>query len=609
MEEHKFDKKIEDWVGNIVVTNEYSTAKRNSQGAFEDFESYVDLFDAERSEKDYDWMSDIFIPEFPTHMLVQSAEDVAQYFRTRDFVETYVTDKSPRAIKAAESAEELLNTSLNRRELYHYQKYVRAKTINRLAGEVWAHCWWEQKVSRETVGEDEQGKKVYDEKILKDYFNYEILDPRNVFIVDGTYSYSAQQKKAVIIRCERTYEDLLGEKKSHKYFNLDIVKDLKRTGETETKTEIEDENKQRPGNKIDEPFDKLIRYGLFWFKGTEPGLDENGNVLEDAVLKEAVLTFIKSGSDTVLIGFRAQPYKDANGNAYKPLIRGLCYVHPTRDSGVGDAKYSSELQIAINDTFNLNNDRTRLATMPTMKGKKYVTEDADEIYFEPGHVMDLEDPNDLVEFQISDNIQGGLAQLGILTEKMREASSTYPPQMGNVPEVASTTATAIASATSGSSRRSNMQSMTFENTFLAELYWMDLQMTWQFAKPETGFKLMGAKVYDFEPNFEYYFRPLSQSIETDQAKQAKIQKWQGILQVVVQLQHPDTVKMVNYILKQIATLMGDEFESFADKLLDEGQPIESGGNQAPQAGGPPVSNQNVIEMSSPEISSRESANG
>ena len=79
--EHKYNEDVENRVGQIVVDREYRTAQRNGSNANEDFESYVDLFDAERSEKEYDWHSDIFIPEFPTHMLVQSSEDVAQMYQ------------------------------------------------------------------------------------------------------------------------------------------------------------------------------------------------------------------------------------------------------------------------------------------------------------------------------------------------------------------------------------------------------------------------------------------------------------------------------------------------------------------------------------------------
>ena len=77
---------------SIVIDNEYTTAKGNQKGAFDDFEAHIDLFDSVRTEKDYDWQSDIGIPEFASHMLTQAAIDAGAYFMTRDFVEVYVMD-------------------------------------------------------------------------------------------------------------------------------------------------------------------------------------------------------------------------------------------------------------------------------------------------------------------------------------------------------------------------------------------------------------------------------------------------------------------------------------------------------------------------------------
>ena len=71
-----------------------------------------------------------------------------------------------------------------------------------------------------------------------------------------------------------------------------------------------------------------------------------------------------------------------------------------------------------------------------------------------------------------------------------------------------------------------------ENTFDIELYNFILQMTYQFAKPTTGLKLMGEKVYDFDITRGYWFKPLSQSIETEYSKGAKLQKLIQFLQVL-----------------------------------------------------------------------------
>jgi len=89
---HKFDEQVEGRLVSIMMDKEVTVVSQNEKMDNEDFEAFVDLFDAVRSEKEYNWMSDIFIPEFPSHMLTQSSEDVAQYLQTKDFVACYVMD-------------------------------------------------------------------------------------------------------------------------------------------------------------------------------------------------------------------------------------------------------------------------------------------------------------------------------------------------------------------------------------------------------------------------------------------------------------------------------------------------------------------------------------
>jgi len=156
--------------------------------------------------------------------------------------------------------------------------------------------------------------------------------------------------------------------------------------------------------------------------------------------------------------------------------------------------------------------------------------------------------------------------------------------------------------------RTNYKSLTFENTALIDLYWMIQQMTWRFAKPETGLKLMGDKIYDFNPTKDYYYKPVSASIESEQSKIMKRKEWATVLGYVSQLQHPNAVKLVNYILSEIAKLMGDEYANFANKLLDESIPIEQGGGgggQQTNPAMPAVSNQNLLPMSTSEVATRE----
>lgn len=625
------NKDIQDALSNVIIDQEYQTAKSNKNIEDTEFETYVDLFDSERPEKDYDWMSDISLPEFPAHMLTQSALDVSQYFVTRDFIGAYLEDESEQAKANADAAKECINRTLNQKHLHHYQKYVRGKTINHLQGSVYFECWWEQDIKRMVVGQEEEivdvaipneneveiktrMRDVEGDVIITDRFNYDVIDPRNVF-TDNSYVYSIQDKPFVFTRREKTLSELKEDAETHGYFDLDKLGEAPSETETSSETTNSVDEQQKNPIKGDEPFDLIKRYGKAWCKVLEkdkygdpidvaPGISKDGSPLEDAELHEVVITYALSDASRWLIGFHLQPYTDAEGKPYRPILRGLCYIHPTKDNGIGDGKANRELQVAIDDTFNMSNDRTRLATIPMFKRKKYTTADADSFVFEPGGQVDVENPDDFQEINISSDIGGAMNQLGMLTNGMDKAMSIFPTTMGQGPAMASTSATAVAGAESRTDMRTNYKAMTFEHTALTDLYWMIQQMTYQFAKPETGEKLMGEKLYDFDPSKDYFYKPVSASIESDQSKAAKINSLTQLLGYVSNIQHPGSVKIINSLMARIFALQGDEVAEYGKVLLDEEVPVDQGQPVQTEGGGVPASNQTGMPQSTAEQSVR-----
>ena len=197
----------------------------------------------------------------------------------------------------------------------------------------------------------------------------------------------------------------------------------------------------------------------------------------------------------------------------------------------------------------------------------------------------------------------------MLKGSMDQVMGVFPTTMGALPPEASQTATAVAGAESKTNTRTNYKSMTFEYTFLTELYWMIQQMTWRFAFPQTGEQLMGRKVSAFNPTRHYTYKPLSQSIETEQSKGQKINRWNQLMSYVVQIQHPDTVKAFNYIFGKTAELMGDEYANFSNAFLNPEIPIQPKGGSPEGPGGiEGASNQYQIPMSTGEGAAREGAN-
>jgi hypothetical protein len=462
-------KEPEERLADQVINGEVRVAKENMQPVNDDFEQFITLLDSERHDKEYDWMSDIRLPEFASHWLTQSAIDVGQYFQTRDFVEVYLQEGSEEAKANAEASKELLNRTLNQRHLNHYLKFVRAKGINNLCGRVYLKCWWEQKtepgiVDYDVVYEDEDfdndgNPLIYADQVpaqrevevpvegdvaVIDRFNYDVWDQRNVF-TDNSYVYSLQQKKWVTYRSEMTMTELEGAEEDNGYFNLDKLKEIKPAHKTKFKSETSDKDQSYnpTDTAIAKPYDIYERYGAFWAIPGETGkkaigLDNEGEPLEKAELIEVIITVAMSDHKKCLIGFKPTPYIDASGNPYRPIIRGLCYVHLTEDGGVGDGKYTKELQLGIDDTFNISQDRTMLATLPTVSVNKHNIEDNSTLYWEPGHFMERTDPDDIKEFQISDNITAALSQIDTLRGMMQQVDSTQPPSMGDAGQASTT---------------------------------------------------------------------------------------------------------------------------------------------------------------------------
>ena len=638
-----YDDSIEGHITSLVF-REYETAARNQGGDNSDFEAVIDLLENKRNEKEYDWMSNVAMPEYASMVLTESSQWASQYFSSREFVDIYLEGDQPDDATKCQAAKKLINKTLNRKGLYHYHKYIRARTINSTAGVVYAACMWEQKLRQDHIGYqdthtgafDEYGtpiierNPVYKTIPLTDCFNYEILDPRNVF-VDNTYCYSVQEKPWITIRSEKTYEELKQAEKSHGYINLDKVKELKEGGflsETETSKESfnKDQQEQKVHNPVTTPFDVLERYGKVWAIVVSrdddgnpikinPGYAQDGTIQPNAELVEAITAVLYHGSTKILIRFQATPFIDALGNPYKPIIRGICYIHPTKDVGMSDGKYARELQVGINDTINMSNDRVKLATMPVFKGKKYVTEDNDQIYIEPEHVIPLEDPStDLQELQIRDNIGGAMQQTELFMAGMQKVLAVFPTTMGSLPG-ADQTATAVAGTDSRTNMRANYKSLTYEYSYLLDLYWMILQMSFKFMHPETAMKLLGKEdVLIFDPNADYVYQPVSSNIEVEYSKVKKMGMIDQVLGRLVNIPNPKTPVLINKLMVKFFDLLGADYQDIRDVLLDEG-PV---GQQAAMQGGGVVSqpssggmmpegmtsNQNGIQVSGQEAMTR-----
>ncbi len=633
-----------------LLYSEYLVSKSNQGYDNSDFEMNLDCLDGKRNEKNYEWMSDISTFDYASIVLTEASSWANQMFQSRDFVDPILEGDKPEDMSKCRAAKKVINKTLNNREIYHYQKYMRARTINATASCVHALCYWEKDVEiidrgrkkipyrayldelgqetdqpTDVVGIKHKSVNIQQKIIHKDYFNYEILDPRNVYY-SNNYSYSIQEKDWIIIRSEESYETLKANEKANGYFNLDKVKEMNAPQQTDTSSETynKDEQENKPPKVVIKYFDKLMRFGKTWAIITEKekdgyplkiiqGMDEFGQVKDGAELVECIIEAIVSGSSKIIIRFQPQFCRVKSGRPYRPLIRGLCYVHPVRDTGANDGTYLRQLQVATDDTVNMSNDRVQLATMPTLIGKRYVMEDNDTVKFQPEHVILVDDPaTDLQEVKIRDNIQGAMQQVALFQTKMHQLPGVYPPTMGDAGGLkASTTATAVAGTESRSNLRSNYKALTFEFTFNLDFYWMILQMVYQFAENETAMDLMGEDAQSFDPNPLFTYQPVSSNIEMEYSKDKKVQRYDQLLGRISGLAqgNPAIIPIIAYIIGRQCELLGDEYRMI-EKMLKQlsktpMQPEGGEGTQQPKdAQALPTSNQNGQEMSMQEMYAR-----
>ena len=639
MAKSKYGAALEGSLKSIYIDGELKKVQGNSTTNIDSFDAMIDILDCVRTEGEYEWHSDVFFPVYPAIFHTQTALDASQIAMTRDYSDVFLQDGSEEAKAKAAAAKELINRTLNQKHLHYFQKYIRANQIRRInPSGVVIRCWWEREDENVVTGfkyrpveddKDNNGNPITDPMMqvpamkmvaepqigrepLVDRFNCDIVDPRNVWM-SGEYCYSLQEKRFVYLRYEKSLDELEGDD-SYEYFNLDALKDIEPPAETDTSKESFNklDKAQKPtAEGCGAAFDIVERYGKGWVVVTErdevtgmplkaePGYDEFGKRKDKAELQEICVAWAKAADDWVLIRHHLTAYVDTRGIPYRPLVRGLCYIHPTKDGGAGDGPIANQTQVAINDTLNMSNDRVRLATFPVIKVNAYDAEESESVYeFRPGHRMELSDVKNAEEFKISSDVSGAMAQTGMFTNLMHQGIGIFPPQMGDTP-ANDVTATATASAGAHANVRSAYQSLTAEHTMNTELYSMILQMTGKFAHPKTGAKLMGDKLYDFDPNADYYYKPITSAIEPESSKFQTRKDTTTMFGYAAQIPNPNTPKVLNALLKIFYETFGDKYESIG-ALLDEQAPVmpptQGGGVAAPEAA-MPLSNQTNVPMS------------
>ena len=607
----KSDSSIKENVQEKILAHlqdEYSVAKTNMDKVHKDFDTYYDMIHCIRTNKPNEWESDIFLPEFVSRLLTQIGNFVARYFSSRDIVEADLESDDPQDVAEAKASKKLLNIILNKKSNYYYQKVVRLMMFSMPVGYGIIKGGYRQKVEKtlshfktktEYVKNDagdylaEDGMPYIDpyrqkplmnlteEPVLKD----DIIEDEPIFDVYPTqhvhlspeYAYSLQDKEYVIFEMEQTLDGLQKDKQNMGYFNLDLLKeDIKESSdELGEETYKKDESKREPKKPVSPKFIVLERWGKYpivvdeWVNDKpmkyRPGIDKDGEFIEGAENLECIVTFakksVKSEDLKKLIRFQV------SGHSRRPMAKFLCYVDPIKDTGIGDGEIAKELQIATNDNYNLMNYRTKLATTPAFKSKRFSGIDSN-VKISPEKAIEVENMEDLQEFEIKDNIQGSIVHQQLLSSRMDYAMATSPVAMGHESERRET-ATAASIVNQRMNIRLGMKNMNFEFIGFTEFYDMILTLCNDFMLPETLEKLLGKEAFAYNPKREDRFKPVSQALETEESKTTKSKQWIQIAGIVTKFPNPKTPAVMNYIIGQVLELWGGDFKHFKKFMFSE----------------------------------------
>jgi hypothetical protein len=634
------------------LTAELDVAKKNNEKVNEDFKTYYNMIHSVRNSKPNEWESDISLPAFVSRLLTQIGNFCAQYFASTDYVECDIDSDDPKDVAEAKAAKKLLNTLLKDPDAYYYHKIVRLINFVFTCGygvlkggysqrveQVISHMNQKSEIavdpySGEYLAEDgmpfrdptvqrakfnTREEPVYKDNVIIDKPVFDVYPNQNVYM-SPEYCYSLNDKEYVIFETEKTLSQLKTEAMEMGYFNLEALEKETPEGKRGEKTYNKDDDHAEQPQPPEKTFVEYERWGVYPVKQEGeryiPAIDAQGKFEDGAELVECIIHYVQQrekDSPRHIIGFRKSKH------SRRPMVKFLCYVDMVNDNGFGDGKVNREIQIASDDNYNLMNYRTKLAITPAFKGKKFAGV-PEKVKMSPEHVTMVENLGDLEQWIINDNIQGGIFHHNLLASMMDYSMATSPQTMGASSERAET-ATVGSIINQRANIRIGMKSMNLEFIGFSDFYRMLLTLCNDFMLPESLDELIGKEIaLAYNPKRKDKFKPVSQALDSDESKGAKLKTWQGILGIVAPLQNPKTPSAVNYIIGQMLETMGGSFKQFKQFMFEEDPEAVllyqlatgSKGTGSPPAGPNPMappSNQTGLPQRPAEQMTRSAANG
>jgi len=587
---------------------EFDAAKKNMQVYKDNFGIYDDMIHCIRDKKN-DYEPDIYLPEFTSRLMAYLGNFVAQGFSSRDYVETAINSDDPQDVAEAKATKKLLNTLLSEKNAHYFHKICRLLMFVDPNGFGIIKGSYDQQIDQVLAGYQEKSEyaanetgeimavdgsvyadpytqepsitmtrePVYQPKVVRDRPTFDVYPIDHVYF-DQSYAYSLQDKAYVYFETEYTLDQLYKDQNKFGYFNLERLKEKERLFEREEaqKTHSVDSTAEAPDRRVSPVYTILERWGTWPVVVSErddqgkpvnymPGIDGNGDVDENAENIECILAWAVSSEEkpgAEQIRFQISPHSK------RPMVRFLCYIDAIRDCGFGDGETAKELQIAMNDTFNLSAYRTEMATKLSFKGKRWAGID-ENVRITPEKAILLENLEDLQEFKIMDDIQGGIVQLNTLGNRMNDVMAVGPNARGIGGE-RKETATVGAIMDRRANARIGLKSTILEYVGFTEFYDMLLTLCNDFMLPETLVELVGPELAQFyNPKRDDRFIPVSQALETEESKSFKLRTYEQMLGRIVAIPNPRTPLVVNYIIGQMLEILGGSFKHFRRFMFSE----------------------------------------
>ena len=333
-----------------------------------------------------------------------------------------------------------------------------------------------------------------------------------------------------------------------------------------------------------------------------PCFDKEKMVEKGVTYRQMICTIAKFAGDekgNVLIRFEPNPAGEMT------YIDMHIYLDPERWQSTGMVEPAKDLFIAMNDNINAMFDEIWQNLMPPVVVDKFALWDWDTMQYAPQQRWLVGGPpENAIKFKEPSNITRDAWQKhALLDGEQQLTTAVTPPMQGGGKEKAATTNVLNAQMSAG---KLDFIVRMIEQTALIPSAQMDIRLAKKFAHPLTFEMILGQKflIGDWEDIYKYV--PAAASVKLEHQKESETQSDLQLMQVVGQVNNPNTAKVVNLFLKNIMRNRGWPEEA---KLLDEDyfEPNGDAGNmqmmKKMMGGGPKpgaTSNQSGQQMSGTE---------